>query len=311
MQAAGERFRMRILVSGSSGLVGSALLRVLSRAGYSVARLARPGRLPVKGDVVWDPAKGVIDRAFLEGLDAVVHLAGENIASGRWTPKRKQRIRESRVKTTRLLAEALAGLDRPPRVLVAASATGIYGDRGDEVLTEQSAAGTGFLAEVCRDWEAACEPATQRGIRVVNLRFGMVLSAAGGALALMLPAFRLGLGGPLGRGKQYQSWITLEDVLGVVQRAVTDERLRGPVNTVAPEAATNREFSKKLGRALGRPAVLAVPGFVLRLTFGEIADDVLLASARVSPARLQASGYRFLYPKLEAALRHVLGSARG
>ena len=297
---------MKILVSGSSGLIGSALLLRLSMAGHAVARLVRPGKVPAPGDVRWDPAAGRIELAALEGFDAVVHLAGANIAAGRWTPKQKERIRASRVKSTRLLAESMAVLARPPRVLVAASAIGFYGDRGDEVLTEESPAGSGFLAEVCQEWETATAPATQKGIRVVNLRFGMVLAADGGALPMMLPAFKLGLGGPLGSGRQWVSWITRDDTVGIIQYAIIDERLRGPVNAVAPEPVTHRDFSRALGRVLHRPAIMPVPAFVLRLMLGEMADGLLLASDRVSPEKLKALDYSFLYPGLDPALQHLL-----
>ncbi len=301
---------MRILVSGSSGLVGSALLPVLSAEGHTVARLTRPGKPPDPGNVRWDSARGRIDASALEGFDAVVHLAGENIASGRWTAAQRQRIRDSRVKSTRLIAESLAGLNRPPRALVTASAIGFYGDRGDEVLTEESAAGNGFLPGVCQEWEAANEPAARRGIRVVKLRFGMILAGRGGALKTMLPAFKLGLGGPLGSGRQWVSWIALDDVLGVIGVALEDERLRGPVNVVAPNAVTNRDFSRSLAHVLHRPAIMSVPAFALRLALGEMADGLLLASARVSPARLQSSAYRFLYPDLEGAFQHLLQPGR-
>lgn len=297
---------MRILVSGSSGLIGSALLPVLSAAGHTVSRLVRPGRTAAQGDVAWDPAAGHIDAAALEGFDAVVHLAGESTASGRWNLKGKRRIRDSRVKSTLLLSESLAGLTRRPRVLVSASAIGFYGDRGDEVLTEDSAPGSGFLAEVCQAWEAATESAVRSGIHIVNLRFGMVLAANGGALAMMVPAFKLGLGGPLGPGRQWVSWITLDDVLGITQRAIGDERLQGPINVVSPQPVTNRDFSRTLRRVLHRPAILAAPALALRLLFGEMADALLLASDRVSPNRLQTAGYPFLYPSLEPALRHLL-----
>lgn len=297
---------MRVLVSGSSGLIGSALLPALLSAGHTVARLVRPGRTPASGDVAWDPAAGYIDAASLEDFDAVVHLAGESIAGGRWTPQRKRRIRESRVRSTRLLSESLASLKRSPRVLVSASAIGFYGDRGGEVLTEESPAGSGFLAEVCQAWEAACEPSARMGIRVANLRFGMVLATRGGALATMLPAFQLGLGGPLGRGTQWVSWITLDDVIGVAHQAIADESLRGPLNVVVPEPLSNRDFTRTLAGVLHRPAVMAAPAFALRLALGEMADALLLASGRVAPKRLQSSGYRFLYPNLEPALRHLL-----
>jgi uncharacterized protein (TIGR01777 family) len=301
---------MLVAVTGSTGLVGGALTPRLAAGGHQVVRLVRPATtalLPGERAVSWDPAAGAIDSTGLVGVDAVVHLAGESIASGRWTEARKRRIRASRVGSTRLLAEALARLARPPRVLVAASATGYYGDRGDEVLREESAPGSGFLAGVCREWEAAAEPAARHGIRVVHLRIGLVLSRAGGALASLLTPFRLGAGGPVGSGAQYWSWITLDDLLGAILHALTTEALAGPVNAVAPNPVSNREFAKTLGRVLRRPALLRLPAFAARLVLGEMADALLLASARVVPARLQATGYAFRAPTLEGALRHELG----
>jgi uncharacterized protein (TIGR01777 family) len=250
---------------------------------------------------------GSIDQARLEGLDGVVHLAGESIATGRWTAEKKARIRDSRVKGTRLLCESLARLDQPPRVLVSASAIGYYGDRGDEILHEDSASGSGFLAEVCHMWEAATEAASQRNIRVVNLRIGVVLSAMGGALATMLFPFRMGLGGIIGSGRQFMSWIALDDLLGSIAYALRTDTIRGPVNAVAPHPVTNREFTKTLGRVLARPTLLPMPAFAARLAFGEMADELLLSSARVEPARLSAAGYDFRYPTLEGGLRHLLG----
>jgi uncharacterized protein len=302
---------VKILVSGSSGLIGSALVPFLSAEGHSVTRLLRAGsRAPrgsAAGDVGWDPASGRIEPRSLEGFHAVVHLAGESIAGGRWTSERKARIRESRVQGTRLLAEALAERSHQPQVLVSASAIGYYGDRGEELLKEDSLPGLGFLAEVCRDWEAATEPATKKGIRTVNLRIGVVLSAAGGALARMVPPFRAGLGGVLGSGRQYMSWIALDDVVGAIHHAMMNESLRGPVNIVAPAPVSNREFTRTLGRVLGRPTWFPAPAFVLRLAFGEMADALLLASARVSSSRLEASSYQFRCHELDDALRHVLG----
>jgi uncharacterized protein (TIGR01777 family) len=250
---------------------------------------------------------GTIDASALEGVDAVVHLAGENIAQ-RWTSSQKAKIRDSRIKGTQLLCETLARLSSPPKVLVSASAIGYYGDRGEQILTEDSPLGRGFLAEVCRGWEAATEPARQRGLRVVPLRFGVVLSPAGGALAKMLPPFRLGLGGMVGSGRQYMSWIALDDVVGAIQHAIVTDTLQGPTNAVAPQAVTNQEFTKTLGKALGRPTVFPLPAFAARLMFGEMADELLLASTRVQPAKLLGSGYRFRYPELEDALRHVLAT---
>lgn len=296
---------MKVLVTGSTGLVGSALVPFLLTSGHQVARLVRSPPT-AGGDVHWDPAAGRLEPTNLEGLDAVVHLAGERI-TGRWTAAKKARIRSSRVQGTRLLAETLARLARPPKTLVCASAIGYYGDRGDEVLREESPSGAGFLAEVCREWEAAARPAAEKGIRVVHLRIGVVLSAAGGALALMLTPFKLGLGGRVGSGQQYMSWIAIDDLAGIIQHALTNESLRGPVNAVAPRAITNREFTKTLGRVLGRPTVFPMPAFAARLAFGQMADELLLASARVEPARLIASGYKFRTPELEAALRHLLG----
>ncbi len=242
----------------------------------------------------------------LQGLDAAVHLAGESIAQ-RWTPERKARILKSRARGTRLLSESFARLTQLPCVLLCASAIGYYGDRGEEVLTEESPSGVGFLAEVCREWEAACEPAVRKGIRVVNLRIGVVLSAAGGVLPRMLLPFRMGLGGRVGHGRQYMSWIALDDLVGVIVHALTCDTLAGPVNAVAPHPVTNVEFTRTLGRVLRRPTVLPIPAFAARLALGEMADGLLLASTRVQPARLAASGYAFRYPELEGALRHVLG----
>lgn len=299
--------QLHIAVTGTTGFIGSALVPFLSTGGYRITRLVRAKPRPGSTEVHWDPVAGVVDTARLEGLDGVVHLAGENIATGRWTAEKKAKIRNSRVGGTGLLCNALAGLKRPPRVLACASAIGYYGDRDDELLTEDSASGTGFLAGVCREWEAAAKPAVQKGIRVVHLRFGMVLSGTGGALAKLLPPFRMGLGGVLGTGRQYISWIALDDLLGVIAHALTTEALQGPVNAVAPNPVINQEFTRTLGRLLGRFTLLPMPATAARLTFGEIADEVLLASQRVRPARMLATGYCFRYPDLEGALRHLLG----
>lgn len=300
---------MNILVSGSTGLVGSDLVPVLTSGGHTVTRLVRPSADKPGGEktVAWDSQTGVADVTALEGLDAVVHLAGESIASGRWTAARKARIRDSRVVGTRLLCEALAKLSRPPRVLACASAIGFYGSRGDEILTEESSLGVGFLAEVCRDWEQATQPARDKGIRVVNLRSGVILSAKGGALATMLLPFKLGVGGVVGDGKQFMSWITLDDMVSAILHVLTTESLAGPVNFVAPQAVTNHDFTKALGRVLGRPTILPMPAFVARLAFGEMADELLLSSQRVVPKKLQASGYTFRHADMEGALRHLLG----
>jgi len=297
---------MKILVTGATGLVGSALVPFLAAGGHEVVRLGRTA--PGAGDIRWDPDAGALDTAGLEGFDGVVHLAGENIASGRWTEARKHRIKESRVKGTSLLAATLAGLERPPRVLVSASAIGYYGDRGDEELTEASPSGSGFLSEVCREWEAATDAAEGKGIRVAHARLGVVLGKDGGALAKMLTPFRLGAGGVIGNGRQYMSWITLEDTVAAIGHLLSTESAAGPVNVVAPAPVTNGEFTRTLGRVLRRPTLFPMPGFAARLAFGEMADALLLASTRVKPAGLLDSGYAFRHGSLEEGLRHVLGA---
>jgi hypothetical protein len=300
---------MNVLVTGSTGLVGSALVPALTMEGHQVTRLVRSTPRPGQAEVQWNPETGSVATPGIEDLDAVVHLAGESIATGRWTAEKKARIRDSRVQGTRVLCEALAQLAYPPQVLVSASAVGYYGDRGVEILHEQSRPGGDFLAHVCRDWEAATAPAVQRSMRVVNLRLGMVLSPAGGALARMLLPFKMWVGGVIGSGQQYMSWIAMDDVLGAIQHALITESLHGPVNAVAPHPVTNREFTKTLGRVLRRPTLLPFPAFAARLAFGEMADALLLASARVAPTRLQDTGYVFRYPDLEGALRHLLGQS--
>lgn len=302
---------MRVLVSGSSGLIGSALVKKLEEEGHEVGRLVR--RQPKSAhEVRWDPGRLEIDREGLEGWGAVVHLAGENIAGGRWTAARKKRIRESRVLGTGLLSDALAGLTDPPTTYVCASAIGFYGNRGDEVLTEESPQGKGFLASVALAWEAAAQPAAQVGIRVVQPRIGIVLSPKGGVLGKMLLPFKLGLGGRLGSGKQWISWISLPDLIGVLMRALTDENMSGPYNAVAPNPVTNAEFTRVLGKVLGRPTVLGVPEFALRLLMGtEMANDLALSSTRVDPTRLRAHHHEFLHPQLEPALRAVMRTVPG
>ena len=300
----------RIAVSGSSGLIGMRLGRFLAARGHRVTRVVRRPPDPDADEILWDPLTGRIDAAALEGVDCVVHLAGDNVAAGRWTQARKDAIRTSRVAGTRLLSETLAKLAKPPRALIAASAIGYYGDRGDETLTEDSPLGTGFLADVCRQWEAATESAKEAGIRVVNLRIGVVLSAVGGALGRMLTPFKLGLGGIVGSGRQYMSWITLDDLVAAIHHLILADDVSGPANAVSPNPVTNREFTKTLGRVLRRPTVLPLPTAVVRLLFGEMGRALLLASARVVPTKLQAAGFEFSHPRLEGALRHELGETQ-
>jgi len=295
---------MTVLISGSTGLIGSALAESLAAQGHRVGALVRPPRRPGVDDVSWDPAAGQIDAAAIEGFDAVVHLAGESI-EGRWTADKRRRILASRVESTSLLAGALAGLDRRPAVLACASAVGFYGDRGEEPLSEDSPCGEGFLPEVCRQWEAAAEPARQAGIRVAHLRFAMVLSRRGGALRRMLPPFLLCLGGPVGSGRQFWSWVALDDAVAAVELVLRTGDMSGPVNVASPHPVTAREFAETLGRALHRPAVLPTPAYALRLALGQFADEVLLASARVVPQRLSAAGFTFRHGRLDEALRAV------
>lgn len=297
---------MNVLVTGSSGLVGRALVGRLAREGHAVSRLLRSAPREPQREFQWDPARGRLDPEVLEGIDAVVHLAGENISSGRWTASRKEAIRSSRVDSTRLIAQALAGLKRRPAVLACASAIGFYGDRGEEHLYEESGPGAGFLPEVCQAWEAASRPAEEAGIRVVRLRIGVVLAGEGGALPRMLTPFKLGLGGRLGSGRQFMSWIALEDLVSVFALALADSRLHGPVNAVAPSPATNAEFTRALARVLGRPAILPAPAFALRLLFGQMADELLLSSTRVLPRKLKEAGFAYRHPDLEGALRAAL-----
>ena len=296
---------MNVLVTGSSGLVGSILIPHFEASGHRVLRLVRTSP---KSDLErrWDPETGELAAADLEGIQAVVHLAGENIASGRWNEAKKNRIRTSRVDGTRLLARGLAELQTPPGVLISASAIGYYGNRGEEILNEESPPGADFLAETCIAWENAARPAGDAGVRTVYLRIGIVLSADGGALAKMLFPFKLGVGGVIGSGDQYMSWISLSDLAGIISHALNTETLQGPVNAVSPVPVTNREFTKSLGGALSRPTLLPMPAFAARLAFGEMADALLLSSTRVMPARLQGTGCNFQHPELGGALQHVL-----
>ena len=297
---------MHIIVSGANGLIGKALVPALESAGHRVTRLVRGRARPGWAEIAWEPETGRIAPQAIDGAEAVVHLAGESIV-GRWNADKKRRIYDSRVRGTQVLCEALRQVVTAPKVFVCASAIGYYGSCGERLLLEESRAGRDFLARVCADWEAAAGRAGDRGIRVVSARLGMVLSSSGGAMGQMLPPFRLGIGGVLGSGSQYMGWISLDDVVGAIAHVLTTDSLQGPVNFVAPQAVTNREFTKTLGRVLGRPTLFGVPAFAARLLFGEMAEALLLASTRVEPAKLQASDYSFRYPQLEGALRHLLG----
>ena len=295
-----------IAVTGASGLVGRALVAKLQSSGRKVIQA---GRRPVRDEareMHWDPELGEIDSDRLATVDAVVHLAGENVAGGRWTDARKQKIHHSRTKGTLLVSQAIADLQQKPPTLVAASAIGYYGSRGDEVMTETSSAGDDFLAEVCQQWEASCSAARDAGVRVVNLRIGVVLSSEGGALKSMLTPFKLGMGGVLGSGRQYMSWIARSDLVRCIEFALDAANLSGPVTAVAPQPVTNKEFTKTLGAVLKRPTFIPMPATAARLLFGEMADALLLSSTRVVPAVLTQAGFSFEYPDLEPALRHVL-----
>jgi uncharacterized protein len=304
-QQLSESPRRTIAVTGANGAVGSSLIPLLTTAGHKVLRLVRTAREP--GDVVWNPQAGKFAEDALQSASAVVHLAGESIAGRRWSDDYKRRIRDSRVVVTRQLCETLAQLPTRPDVLVCASAQGFYGDRGEEVLTEASLPGSGFLPEVCQAWEAACEPAVKAGIRVVHARLGVILTPNSGALAQMRPIFQTGLAGPLGSGRQYMSWVAMDDVLGAIDFAIQNNHVVGPINVTGPQPVTNREFTQALARCLWRPAVLPAPKFALKLALGAMAEDLLLASTRAMPERLQQSGYRFRCETVESALRHVLG----
>jgi uncharacterized protein (TIGR01777 family) len=297
---------MAVLLTGSSGLLGTALTPLLTTAGHTVIPLRRRSSTPAPGEAVWDAAAGTIDLTQSGPLSAVVHLAGESVGQ-RWSAASKRRMWDSRCRGTELLCAALNRMAEPPHTLVCASATGFYGDRGEEWLEERSAAGTGFLADLTTAWEKASAQAIARGIRVVHLRFGIVLAPRGGALARMLPIFRAGLGGRLGNGRQYWSWVSLEDSLRAVLHVLSERSLDGPVNVTSPCPVTNAEFTRVLGQALHRPAVLATPRFLVELAFGEMGREALLSSARVRPARLVAAGFSFRQAELGEALRSSVG----
>lgn len=297
---------MNIAVTGSSGLIGSNLIPFLRTKGHNVAKILRSYPQDDKTDINWLPETGYWSTDYENGLDGIVHLAGENIAAGRWNKKKKGRIFKSRVYGTKALCETVSNLAKPPKALVCASAVGFYGDRRDEILNEESSNGSGFLSEVCQEWENAAKIAKQAGIRVVNLRFGMVLSANGGALAKMLFPFKVGMGGRLGSGKQYMSWIAIDDVVEAIHHALITDSLHGPVNATSPNPVTNNAFTKTMGTVLGRPTLFPMPAFAACLVFGQMAEELLLSSVRVEPRKLIDSGYQFKYPELENALRHLL-----
>jgi uncharacterized protein (TIGR01777 family) len=297
---------MKILVSGAHGLVGKALIKSLTRDGHEIVSLVRRERVVGKPEVEWHPNRGQIDAQHLEGFAVVIHLAGESIASGRWTDDKKRKIRESRVQGTTLLSDSLARLSRPPAAFISASAIGYYGNRGDELLTEQSAPGKDFLSEVCVAWEKATGAAEAKGVRTVHARFGIILDTDGGALEKMLTPFRMGVGGKVGDGKQWMSWIALDDVVRGLRFLIDKETMRGAVNFTAPNAVTNAEFTKTLGGVLSKPTFFPIPAFAARLAFGEMADALLLASTRVGPFRLLEEGFKFEYSELGPALQALL-----
>jgi len=298
---------MKVLISGASGLVGKALTRRLRADGHIIARLVRSrGGAPSPGDILWDPMSATVDAPAMEGFDAVFHLSGASIAGGRWTRERKSVLRSSRIDSTRVLVDTLSGLKTKPRVFLCASATGYYGSRGDQVLTEASEGGTDFLALLARDWEAEATRAELAGIRTVRLRFGVILSAEGGALPRMLTPFKFGIGGQLGSGNQWMSWIALEDVVEVMRSAIASGEFSGPVNVVSPNPVRNSEFTRIVAATLHRPAIFSAPAFVLRIALGEMANPLLLASQRAIPERLMAMGHKFQFANLDASLQSIV-----
>lgn len=299
---------MKVLVTGSSGLVGSALISSLEKNKNEVYKLVRVRADLLAREIAWNPEQGVINPSLLEGMDAVVHLAGENII-GRWTQSKKKHIRESRVVGTQLLCRALCELKTPPSVFICASAIGYYGNRESEILTEESSKGEGFLAGVCEEWEEATRLAAAKGIRTLNLRIGMVLSAQGGPLKQMLPAFKAGIGGRLGSGSQYISWIAIDDLVRIIDYAIQHEHLAGPLNAVSSHPITNQEFTQVLGHILRRPTFFSIPAFMVKLIFGQLGEEVLLSSTRVKPKKLEEEGFQFNYPYLEQALKVLVGVA--
>lgn len=300
-----DKRSMKFLVTGASGLVGTALLSFLHAKNHEVYRLVRQPNQS-NHTIYWNPVENQLAPKSLENFEGVVHLAGENIASGPWTSQKKEKILQSRLKGTQLLSQTLATLKHPPSIFISASAMGYYGHRGDEILDEESHAGVGFLSQVAQQWEAATQPAQQAGIRVVQLRLGMILSNQGGAFPKIKRPFELGLGGRVGEGRQYISWIALADVIGIVEHILKTENLQGPVNATAPHPVTNTEFSKVLGRVFKRPTLFSVPAFAIRLILGEMGEELILSSIRVKPKRLLETGYSFQYNLLEEALHHLM-----
>ncbi len=300
-----ETERSPVLVSGASGLIGSHVCQYLAGSGHRIGRLVRREGDPARGEISWRPGEGRVDTAALAGYPVVVHLSGENLM-GRWTAQKRKRIHDSRVNSTRLLAEALASLEQRPRVLLCASAIGYYGNRDDELLTEESYPGRGFLADLCGEWEQAADAARAAGIRVVHMRFGLVLTRAGGVLAKMLTPFRLGVGGIIGSGRQWVSWIDMTDLVRAVEFLIVHEDVAGPVNFVSPKPLTNAEFTRALGSVLHRPTLMFVPAVVVRFGAGAMADETVLASTRVLPQRLTSAGFQFKYADMINALRHEL-----
>ena len=308
--AAAPAAPLHIAITGATGLVGSRLVAFLRSGGHTVSRVVRRPT-GAADEIAWDPARGEIDTRALEGLDAVVHMAGATIGSWPWSERRKTVIRDSRVDGTDLLARTLAGLHAPPKVLVSTAAVGWYGSRDDDILTESAAPGSGFLASVCREWEAAARPAADAGIRVVHPRFGVVMAGEGGMLPLVAKVFQAGIGGPLGDGRQYFAWIGLDDLLGVLLESIVNPALEGPINAVAPQATTNADFTRALGKVLRRPTLFRAPAFAIRALTGDMGEDVILTSQRVVPTRLAEHGFHFAFPTIETALRHELGQSFG
>ena len=298
---------LHILMSGASGVVGSALIPFFTTGGHRVTRLVRRSELEDENNRFWDPQKGIIDLQDSDEFNVVIHLSGEHIGQGRWTLEKKKKIIESRHVTTALIARSITKLKKPPRAFLCASAIGYYGHRGNAVMTEENECGADFISNVCDEWEQAALPALDKGIRTVFLRIGVVLSPVGGALQRLLPSFKIGLGGKVGSGEQYMSWISMDDLIGTVYHAMNDDQLSGPVNLVAPNPVTNLELTRTLAKVISRPALFTIPAWFIKLVFGEMGKEVLLASTRVKPEKIMASGYRFRHPDLEGALQHLLG----